>query len=70
MPKIRIGRRVYNNGIPCDPHLPNYTNIICMIKSSNNEYGVLSPYNLKTQPTKKYPNGIILENAWQFSKVY
>lgn len=39
-----------------------FTPIVVMMKSS--EYGSLSPYHLKDE------NGHIMENIWQFSKVY
>jgi hypothetical protein len=42
--------------------LKNFTLIVVMTASS--KYGILSPYQLKTE------NGVIIENYWQFSKVY
>lgn len=60
--KIRVGRRVYKkNGTYTDPEVKGYLPIICMTASS--KYGSLSPYELKV-------NGMIIENIWQFSKVY
>lgn len=55
---IRVGRK---NGEEV-PSLPNYKTILSLTKSS--PYGELSPYVLKNE------NGHILENVWQFSKVY
>uniref|UniRef100_A0A6C0EK58 Uncharacterized protein n=1 Tax=viral metagenome TaxID=1070528 RepID=A0A6C0EK58_9ZZZZ len=56
---IRVGRRKYGCG---DPSYPNFKQIICMTKST--AYGELSPYCLKNE------KGQILENVWQFSKLY
>lgn len=44
------------------PFLQNFTIIVVMTKSS--KYGMLSPYELKTD------DGVLLENDWQFRKVY
>lgn len=60
--KIRVGTRVYSKGTFTDPDLEGYTPIVTLTKSS--PYGSLSPYLLET------PNGILLENYYQFSKVY
>lgn len=61
--KVRVGRRKYNrDGTYTDPKYEGYKSIICMTKCS--EYGSLSPYELKNE------NNQILENIWQFSKVY
>lgn len=60
--KIRVGTRVYSKGTFTDPDLEGYTPIVTLTKSS--PYGSLSPYLLKTS------NGILLENYYQFSKVY
>lgn len=60
---IRVGRRIYNrNGTYTDPHYDNFTPILCLTKST--EYGALGPYELKDD------KGRIMENIWQFSKVY
>ena len=59
---IRVGRRKYNQGEYTDPTYPNYVPIICMTKST--AYGDLSPYVLRDD------KGRILENVWQFSKLY
>lgn len=61
--QIRVGRRVYNrDGSFKDPSYPGFENIFCLTKSS--EYGHLGPYILKDD------NGRIMENIWQFSKIY
>lgn len=60
---IRVGKRRYmRNGKYVDPSYPNFTPIICLTKST--QYGSLGPYCLVDE------NGIIMENFWQFSKVY
>lgn len=59
---IRVGRRIYKNGKYVDPVFEDYTNIVVMTAST--KYGELSPYSLKNE------DGVILENLWQFSKVY
>lgn len=60
---IRVGRRIYNkNGTFIDPHYNGFTPILCLTKST--EYGDLGPYMLKDD------KGRIMENIWQFSKVY
>lgn len=60
---IRVGRITYT-GKTQDPlpTYPNYEQIVVMTKSS--KYGSLSPYELKDN------QGRIMENLWQFSKVY
>ncbi len=60
--KIRVGTCSFNRGKRIDPKYKNYTPIICLTKSS--KYGSLGPYVLKDK------KGRILENVWQFSKVY
>lgn len=59
---IRVGKRKYTNGSYIDPSYPNFVPIICMTAST--DYYSLSPYSLKDE------KGRILENIWQFSKVY
>lgn len=60
---IRVGRRIYNrNGTYQDPSFPNFKPILCLTKSS--AYGSLGPYELKNE------KGQIMENIYQFSKVY
>ena len=60
---IRVGRRVYNkNGTYIDPYYDGFTPILCLTKST--EYGDLGPYVLQDD------KGRIMENIWQFSKVY
>jgi hypothetical protein len=56
--QVRVGRKVDSNV----PNFPGFTNIICLTKSS--PYGDLSPYVLKDE------YGHLLENVWQFAKVY
>jgi len=58
---IRVGRRQYINGKPVDPNFPGFTPILCLTPST--KYGKLGPYCLEK-------DGQILENIWQFSKVY
>jgi hypothetical protein len=61
--QIRVGRRIYNrNGTFTDPSFPDYVDIFCLTKSS--KYGSLGPYVLKND------HGHIMENIWQFSKIY
>jgi len=60
---IRIGKCLYDKGKTTYPSYEGFTPIIVMLKSSSN-YWPLSPYYLKD--TK----GRIMENIWQFSKVY
>jgi hypothetical protein len=60
---IRVGRRLYSrNGSFCDPKCSGFEPVLCLTKSS--PYGKLSPYVLRNE------RGVILENLWQFSKVY
>lgn len=60
--QIRVGRITYDKGTPVYPSYEGFTPIIVMTKSS--EYGELSPYVLQDE------NGVIMENAWQFRKLY
>lgn len=55
---IRVGRRVGNK----DPSYPGFTPILSLTKST--KYGDISPYVLRTD------EGYLVENAYQFSKVY
>lgn len=59
---IRVGRCVYKNGKRTDPSYPDFTPIICLTKST--AYGSLGPYVLKDNKRR------IMENIYQFSKVY
>ncbi len=59
---IRVGRIRYINGEQVIPTYEGFQNIICMTKSS--AYGDLGPYCLKNE------NGHIIENVYQFSKLY
>jgi hypothetical protein len=64
---IKVGKRTYRgNQITESPVPPGYKKIIVMIKDdiTKNEFGGLSPYNIKDD------KGVIIENKWQFSKVY
>src|SRR6185437_13810479 len=56
--KIRVGRRLGTK----DPKLDGYKPIVCLTKST--PYGELGPYELKDE------DGVIMENYYQFSKVY
>jgi hypothetical protein len=63
---IRAGRRAYKAQGYDDCHYPGYTKIKCLIMKdiSKDEYGSISPYETKDK------DGIIIENLWQFAKVY
>lgn len=56
--KVRVGRIIQGK----QPSFENFTPIVVMTKSS--KYGSLSPYELRDE------NGRIMENIWQFSKLY
>lgn len=61
---IRVGRCVYdNNGVKYDPTFDNFVNIVVVMKS-HSPYYQLSPYYLKDDKNR------IMENYWQFSKIY
>lgn len=60
---IRVGRCTYNkSGKRTNPSYEGFTPIIVLTKSS--QYGSLGPYVLKDK------QGRIMENIFQFSKVY
>jgi len=60
---IRVGRRVYGKqGDFVDPSWPGFESVICLTAAT--AYGSLSPYCLKDE------QGRIMENVWQFSKLY
>jgi hypothetical protein len=59
---IRVGRRVYRGGSYTDPCYDDFKSILCLTPST--PYGELGPYVLKDD------HGRIMENIWQFSKVY
>lgn len=64
---IIIGKRSYKGKRYIDsPTPPGFTKIVVMIRENiaQNEYGSLGPYVLKDE------HGYLLENRWQFSKVY
>lgn len=56
---IRVGRKIGNN----NPHYNGYI-VIPVVMKSHSKYWPLSPYYLKNE------EGQIMENIWQFSKVY
>lgn len=60
--QIRVGKIKYEKGKKVYPYFKDFTPIIVMTASS--KYGSLSPYQLKDR------SGRIMENLWQFSKVY
>jgi hypothetical protein len=61
--RVRVGRRVYGYGGKfTDPKVPGFTPILCLTPSS--PYGAISPYCLRDV------QGRVMENLWQFSKVY
>lgn len=59
---IRVGRRIYTQNGFIDPSYENFTPILVLTKSS--AYGSLSPYELYDE------KGRIMENIYQFNKVY
>lgn len=60
---IRVGRCTYDKtGTMIYPSIDGYENVVVLMKSS--PYYELSPYYLTNS------DGIIMENKWQFSKVY
>ncbi|HMP28377.1 MAG TPA: hypothetical protein PKD85_02185 [Saprospiraceae bacterium] len=59
---IRVGRITYIKGRPIHPRYEGFTPIVVLTKCS--EYGDIGPYVLKDK------DNIIMENKWQFSKVY
>jgi hypothetical protein len=61
--KIRVGRSLYQGGRVILPQYEGYTQIVVLTKDSS-PYGELGPYDLTNE------NGQILENVWQFSKLY
>jgi len=60
--RVRVGTRSYSGKNPSDPSIPGFTTILCLTKSS--PYGHLGPYILRDE------KGRIMENRWQFSKVW
>jgi len=60
--QIRVGRRIYKGRNYIDTEVPGYEPINVLAKGS--EYWELSPYFLKSK------DGVIMENEYQFSKVY
>lgn len=59
---IRVGRIKFDSGGRTIPEFKGYTSVMVMTKSS--KYGSLGPYVLKDK------QGRIMENIWQFAKVY
>jgi len=59
---IRVGRCTYNGSQRHDPSFPEFESILVLTKSS--KYGSLGPYCLKNEKNQ------IMENIYQFSKVY
>lgn len=60
---VRVGRSKYSYGRIIYPSYPNFTPIVVLTEKIS-PYGKLGPYHLKND------QGQILENIWQFSKVY
>lgn len=61
---IRVGRCIYDsNGKPSYPSYEDFTSVVVLMKS-HSQYGDLGPYLLKDE------KGRIMENVWQFSKIY
>jgi hypothetical protein len=62
--KLFVGRMVYDHGkLVKTPSLPGFKSIKVMMKS-HSDWWPLSPYYLEDE------KGRILENKWQFSKIY
>ena len=59
---IRVGRYVTVDGKRIEPSYPGFEKVVVMMKSS--KYASLSPYYLKDA------EGHIIENTWQFGKVF
>eukprot|EP01080_Neovahlkampfia_damariscottae_P002616 gene2616-3576_t len=60
--KVRVGTCKFQNKKRFDPTFKNYTPILVLTK--NSEYGEIGPYCLKNK------KGQVMENIWQFSKIY
>jgi len=60
--QVRVGTRVKQGSKWIDPEYPNFTKILCLTKST--PYGHLGPYVLKDE------KGRLMENIWQFSKIW
>ena len=61
---LRVGRCIYDSkGQVSYPSFDGFTNIIVMMRG-HSKYSTLSPYYLKNE------KGQIMENIWQFSKLY
>jgi len=61
---IRIGRILYKAGKKIIPKYRDYGYTVIEVMTPSTKYGALSPYVLKDT------DGHIIENVWQFSKVY
>ena len=62
---IRVGRCAYDKaGRRVDPPVPEGFVSVVVLMKSHSKWGVLGPYELRDA------RGRILENVWQFSKVY
>lgn len=62
---LRVGTIKHRDGKRIFPSYPGFTIILVLTKSS--KYGALGPYELKEL---KDNEDVIMENKWQFSKVY
>jgi hypothetical protein len=60
--KIRVGRTTTKGNKRIDPKFKGFTPILVLTKSS--PYGSIGPYVLKNE------HGQIMENIWQFSRLY
>lgn len=60
--EIYVGRREYRGSSYQNFQKENTIPIFCLTAST--EYGCLSPYQLKDE------NGLLMENIWQFGKIY
>ena len=61
--RLCVGKSKYVNNRVIYPEYPEFTAIIVLTKTSS-LYGELGPYDLKNE------QGQIIENVWQFAKVY
>jgi len=67
MTQIRVGRIIYKNGKTIYPSFAGYTDITVLF-ADHSYWGDLSPYHIGEEG--KEGKFSIMENYWQFSKVY
>ena len=61
--RLRVGRSKYINSKVIYPKYPDFTPVVVLTMTSS-PYGELGPYDLRNE------QGQIIENVWQFAKVY